>query len=839
MLLRFTIFCAKIAFILFLIGLIIGTIVVWIFSRDLPDHSELDQYYPPSITRMYSADGKLIEEFAREHRIFVPIESVPKTLSLAFIAAEDKNFYLHPGIDVFGIVRAGVRNFRNSGSRMHGASTITQQVVRNFLLSSERSFTRKIKEAILSYRISGLFTKEEVLELYLNQIYLGKGAHGVATAALHYFNKSVEELTLNECAFLAALPKAPASYDPSKNYKKAFYRKNYVLTRMYEDGYITKDELEETKKEPITLAKFDKVQTVDADYYAAKVRAEIIDMFGEEYFYTAGLTVMTCANSKMQDAASAALRTGVKEYDMKRGYRGPLRNIGVSDWKKKLSELKIPKGLRDYKMGVVLNVSDSEAKVGLKDGKRANIYLKDMKWTATNIRSVKKILKAGDVIVVEIKEGKYFLQQIPKVNGGIMVVEHSTGRVLAAEGGYDFDGSNFDRTTQANRQPGSLIKPFVYYAALEKGARPNDIFSDGPVDVYQGKGMPIWRPKNYAGKDLGPMTLRKGLEKSRNTVTVRVGQVAGLSKVVRTIKRFGVNDDAKRRHSIVLGSMETTLKNITMAYGSIANGGKKIEPHYIEWIKDRKGNVIYKRDYAECNVCKSKKTNSRGQLVVPRVVKPNLLRIADPAVTYQVSSILQGGIQRGTGVRARHLKHKIGGKTGTTNSSKDAWFMGFTPKIVVGTYMGFDNPRTLGKRATGSSLALPIFVDFMTNGYADQPVVDFPVPDTIELRSIDRHTGEYATGPGTIMEAFRKYGYKPGVYRTEEKEPEIDDNANVEDSSGDGDGSRQGDDNDPFGNSAADDSDEQQEGPASGYQRVDDDDPFSRIQDQDQSHELY
>ena len=433
------------------IGIAIAAYIIYHYSKDLPDYSQLKRYYPPSITRMYSADAKLIEEYAREHRIFVPISAVPRSLVEAFVAAEDKNFYSHEGIDIMSIIRAAINNVSRiiNNRRVEGGSTITQQVVKNFLLTSERSLDRKIKEAILSYMVTQAFTKEETLELYLNQIYLGKGAYGVASAALNYFNKSVEELTLNESAVLASLPKAPSKYNPARDYERAFERKNYVIGRMYDDGYITEAEARAAIVEPIKLATFNKVQTLDADYYAEKVREEVIGMFGEEYFYTAGLTIITCVDSKMQEAAANALRFGIKKFDMLRGYRGPLKNISIINWNDELRRIDRPEGLRHYKLSIVLEVHDNEAKIGLQGGNITQLFLKDMKWTATNLASMHKLLKVGDVIVVEKVAGHYRLQQIPEVNGGIMVVEHKTGRVLAAEGGYDFGISKFDRTTQA------------------------------------------------------------------------------------------------------------------------------------------------------------------------------------------------------------------------------------------------------------------------------------------------------------------------------------------------------------------------------------------------------
>ncbi len=746
-----------------MIGVAVGAYIIYHYSRDLPDYTQLKQYHPPSITRMYSADGKLIEEYAKEHRIFVPISAIPKSLVEAFVAAEDKNFYHHSGIDVFSIIRAAVTNVSHiiNKRRVEGGSTITQQVVKNFLLTSERSLERKIKEAILSYMVSQVFTKDEILELYLNQIYLGKGAYGVASAALNYFNKSVEELTLNESAVLASLPKAPSKFNPERNYKRAFIRKNYVLGRMYDDGYITEGQARKAVDLPITLAKFDKVQTLDADYYAEKVRDEVVGMFGEEYFYTAGLTILTCIDSKMQKAAANALRFGIRKYDMKRGYRGSLKNIDLVNWQDDLRNMYIPAGIREYKLAVVLSLQKQQAKIGLRTGKTVNIFLKDMKWAATNLKSIGKILKVGDVIVVERKGKNYQLQQIPEVNGGIMIVETGTGRVLAAEGGYDFSVSKFDRTTQAKRQPGSLIKPFVYLSALENRARPNDIFEDAPIEIEQGPGLPLWKPKNYERNFLGPMTLRKGLEKSRNTVTVRVGQFAGTPKVAEIIRRFGVNDNPLAVHSIVLGAIETTLARMTLAYSIIANGGRKVDPHYIELIKDRKGNVIYKRDYTECPECRVYKLDEEGKIMPPKIKATKGQIITDDASNYQITSLMMGGIQRGTGQGAKHIKQIIAGKTGTTNKAKDAWFMGFTPKVVVGTYIGYDNPKSLGNRASGASIALPVFVNFMQNGYKDMPSVDFIVPDSIMLASVDYDTGKSSTEKGAIIEAFKVNNFNP------------------------------------------------------------------------------
>lgn len=769
--LRFLILAAKIGFIIGLIGVLIAGYLIWYFSHDLPDYSQLKEYHPPCVTRIYSADGKLMEEYAKEKRIFVPISSVPKSLVYAFIAAEDKNFYEHVGIDIFSIVRAGVANVSHlmNNTRFEGGSTITQQVVKNFLLTSERSIERKVKEAILSYMISQVLSKEQILELYLNQTFLGKGAYGVAAAALAYFNKSVEELSISESALLASLPKAPSKYSPDKNYNRALARRNYVIGRMYDDGYITEEEARKSIAEPIKLIKQDKVQTMDADYYAEQVRSEVIGMFSEEYFYTAGLTVITCADSKIQKSAADALRHGIKTYDMKKGYRGPLKNISLDNWHNDLLAMPNPVGLRSYKLAIVLNVEDLQAKIGMQDGKTTSIKLSDMAWTKTNLKSIKELLKNGDVIVVEKSEAGYKLQQIPDFNGGIMVVEPHTGRVLASEGGYDYDISKFDRTTQAQRQPGSLIKPFVYFAALESGLKPNDVFEDAYIEIPLGPGMPVWKPKNWDNSFMGSMTLRRGLEKSRNTITVRVGKVAGITKIAETLKIFGINDNPAKVPSIVLGALETTLERMTMAYSIFANKGRKVTPHYIELIKDRKGNVLYRRDYAECIECKDYKKDVNGKPIPPMIPTSLGQIVADEATCYQITSILAGAIQNGTGQAAKVLQKVIAGKTGTSNDGKDTWFVGFTPKMLVGTYIGYDTPRSLGKRATGATVALPLFIEFMKNGYKDIPSVDFEAPDSVQLISVDHLTGQPSTGKGSIMEAFRIKNYEPS---TNKEEPE-------------------------------------------------------------------
>lgn len=748
-------------------GFIVVMLIFVYYSHDLPGHDTLKQYYPPSITRIYSADGKLIEEYAREKRVFVPIESIPQNLLYAFVSAEDKNFYDHYGIDLIGILRAFSNNvvnfFTNKG--IEGGSTITQQVVKNFLLTSERSIERKIKEAILALRISRIFSKDKIAELYLNQIFLGKGSYGVAMAALNYFNKSIDELTLSECAVLASLPKAPSRFNPAVNYDRALLRKNYILDRMYEDGYITSDQLKEAKAEPITLRKYDKVMTIDADYYASRVRQEVISMFNEEYFYTAGLTIITCLDSETQKASTNALRHAIKKYDMKKGYRGPIaQKIDLENWHDNLNKIMTPRSLLHYKLAAVLDVQDDEALVGLQDASTVKIYLKDSQWAATNLSSLKNILKEGQVIVVENRKNKYFLQQIPEVNGGFMVMDHNNGRVLASQGGYDFDTSRYDRTSQAKRQVGSLVKPFVYLAGLEKGLNLNDIFEDEPIAIEQGVNLPLWEPQNYERDFIGPITMRRGFERSRNIISIKVGLFAGIPAVRDALIKLGVNDNPPPYYSIFLGAMETTLSRMLNAFGQIANGGYKIEPHYIELIKDRFGKVIYKRDYSECIGCSSGQ-KSFGEELLPVVISKKSKKLINSDVNYQMISLMKGSVARGTSRRVSVIKTPLAGKTGTTNEAKDTWFVGFTPEIVAATYIGYDNPRGLGDKESGATVALPAFVHFMQHSKYRHNKKDFAIPSTVYFEKVDLETGELSEKDGSISEVFRfdSKGYRHDI----------------------------------------------------------------------------
>ncbi|RYE06111.1 MAG: penicillin-binding protein 1A [Rickettsiaceae bacterium] len=753
---RILYFCLKTICVIAILTAISVVAIIYYYSKDLPDYSQLANYHPPSVTRIYSADGKLIEEYALEHRIFIPINNIPHSLIEAFVAAEDKNFFSHSGLDIYSIFRAVITNLFNiiQHKRMEGASTITQQVVKNFLLTSERSIERKIKEAILSYMTSQVFSKREILELYLNQIFLGRGAYGVAIAAQNYFDKSVDELNLAESAFIAGLPKGPSNYDPEKNYKRAKERRDYVLARMLEEGYIDENTTRETINSPIVTRKRNRLEeTISAQYYAEAVREEIIKLVGKEEFYTGGLTIITSLNSKIQDDARNALRKGIRDFDTKKGYRGPIANIKIDNWQNHLKNMSIPSSMLEYKLAIILDVTDTQAKIGLTDGNISKIALTDTKWAKAELKSAKVIFKKGDIIAVEPTKTGHGLRQIPQVNGGIIVMNPQTGQVLAAQGGYDFDNSKFDRVTQASRQPGSLSKTFVYLAGLENNMQPNRIFTDAPIEISQGAGMPTWKPKNYKNDFLGHITMRTGLEKSRNLVTVRVAQNIGLNKVAETIKRFGINQEPKKVYSMVLGSIETTLEKMTTAYGMIANSGKKIVPHYVELVKNRHGKVIYRRSNASCQNCLVDSTHI-DNYTLPIKIEERQRMVTDEASAYQITSMLEGVVQRGTATAAKKLGKTMAGKTGTSNDSKDVWFIGFTPKIVVGTYVGYDIPKDMGTRATGASVALPIFVDFMEHAYIKEPSLDFIIPETIKIVAVDAKTGGVTTGAG-ILEAFK------------------------------------------------------------------------------------
>ena len=751
----------------------IGMFVAIHFSQDLPDYRQLEKYEPLITSRLYASDGQLLAEYAEEKRIFVPITAIPKRVIQAFISAEDKNFYNHGGIDFVGIARAVIINIKNIGTnkRLVGASTITQQVAKNFLLTNEMSFKRKIKEALLARRIEQTFDKDHILELYLNQIYLGFRSYGVASAALMYFNKSMDELTLAETAFLAALPKGPNNYNPLTNYDNAIQRRNWVLDRMAEEGYISVTEAEEAKKEPIVVQERELNETVkNADYYNEEIRRMIEKRYGENALYQGGLSIRTSLDPHLQNIAVDVLLKGLLSYNKRHGYRGPVQHFQTLDnWTENLNTITRPAYLPEsWKTAVVLSMDEENTTIGLADGSQGIIPVKDMRWARKalpdgyvdkDVVVPSDVFSVGDVIYVEGKENKngtvfYYLQQFPEVEGAIVALDPHTGRVLAMVGGLSYQRSQFNRAVQAYRQPGSSFKPFVYLTALDNGFTPSSLILDAPLVVDQGPGQEKWKPRNYTKIFYGPTTLRVGIEKSRNLMTVRLAQAVGIDKTVEYAKKFGIADNLQPVLSMALGSGETTLLRLTTAYAMLVNGGKKITPNLIDRIQDRTGKTIYKHDKRPCPNCQgSMATNA----VVPEIPDERE-QIQDPVSAYQMVNIMTGVVERGTGRIAQTVKRTLAGKSGTSNDNFDTWFIGFSPDLVVGVYVGYDTPRTLGPRDTGGVVAAPIFRDFMAAALKDKPDIPFRVPPGVRLVRVNLKTGKPAK-PGdkeVILEAFRK-----------------------------------------------------------------------------------
>ncbi len=728
------------------------------YAQDLPDHHQLQKYAPPIVTRLYAADGRLMQEYAREKRIFIPIRQIPDQVKNAFIAAEDQNFYKHQGVDPTAIARAAVVYIQHKMGKdvdVVGGSTITQQVVKNFLLTNERSFKRKIREAILAHRMETALSKDKILELYLNQIYLGDGTYGVAAAGLHYFGKPLDELSIAEIAYLAALPKAPSNYDPIDNKDAATARRNYVIERMHEENYIDDAAYDVAILQPLKAISHDKSDTVSAPYFAEEVRRELADKFGEDVLYGGGLAVHTSVNPTLQAYATDALRDGLMSYDKRHGWRGPITNLKDAD---SLSDAikdfdRTSDILETWDVAIVTDASPSSASLRLKKGSRGTLTLENAKWTGKS--SISEFLSIGDVIAVEkVKDSDdhYQLQQIPKVRGAIMAMDPNTGRVLAMKGGWRYGADQFNRATQAMRQPGSAFKPFVYLTALEKGFTPATLILDAPFRIEDRPGH-FWSPKNYSNEFYGPTPLRVGIEKSRNLMTVRLANYVGMPAVKETAERFGVVENMVPNLSNSLGAAETTLFAMTNGYAEILNGGKKLNPSFIDRIQDRYGNTILKHDQRLCQGC-GKLIKWEGQETP--LIPDNREQIADPLNTYQIVSIMEGVVKRGTGVRLASLGHPLGGKTGTTNESKDAWFIGFSSDLVVGVYIGFDDPKPLGKKETGSSVALPVFKSFMEQALKDKTPMPFRVPKGIKQVRINADDGTRATASGSkvIWEAF-------------------------------------------------------------------------------------
>jgi penicillin-binding protein 1A len=748
------------------------------YGKSLPDYLQLADYEPPVMTRVHAGDGRLMAEYATEKRVFVPMRAMPRRVINAFLAAEDKNFYSHSGIDFISVLRAVLVNIKNigRGRRPVGASTITQQVAKNFLLTNEVSWERKVKEAILSFRMERAFTKDRILELYLNEIYLGFRSYGVAAAALNYFNKSLDELSIAEVGFLGALPKAPNNYNPLKHPNAARVRRNWVIGQMAKDGSITADEATEAKAEPLVLENRSETEFVQAGFFSEEVRRELQQRYGKEGLYKGGLSVRTTLDPRLQEIADRALRKGLVAYDRRHGWRGAVSKIAVLDnWPQQLAALKAPKGSKNWSLAVVLNLDAAVVDIGLVGGAQGRIPFAEMKWARPWIEGQKvgprpkkpaNVLATGDIILVEkvlktakgkeYPEGSFGLRQMPDIEGALVALDPHTGRVLAMTGGYSHEISKFNRVTQAKRQPGSAFKPFVYLAALDAGYTPATLILDAPFVIDQGPGLPKWRPGNYTKKFYGPSTMRLGIEKSRNLMTVRLAQTVGMVKIADYAKRMGIIDKMPQSLAMSLGAGETTLLRITAAYGMLVNGGVKITPTLIDRIQDRQGRTVFQHDQRRCRPCRQVSWTQQDVPKVPDIRE----RVANPSSAYQMTSMLQGVVERGTGRRIKQIGKPLAGKTGTTNDSRDAWFIGFSPDLALGVYTGFDNPKSLGKREQGASVAIPIFKDFMAEALEGKPAIPFRIPPGIRLVRVNSKTGQLAA-PGeraVILEAF-----KPGT----------------------------------------------------------------------------
>ena len=739
MMLKFLNFSVKFFIVITIISLFFVFSTLWYFSIGLPDYKKLSNYQPPISSRVYSNDGKLIAEYALEKRLFIPFESIPKKVINSFLSAEDKNFFDHPGIDAKGIIRALINNLNNlsSNKRLEGASTITQQVAKNFLLTNEVSINRKIKEAILAFRIERAYSKERILELYLNQIYLGQGTYGIAAASLEYFDKSVKDLNYSEAALLAALPKAPSKYDPYRYYDVAKYRRNLVIQNLKENDFINKKQMDSLKKNPIKLKRRKIEILYEANSYTEEVRRSIKDKYGFKKLYSEGLSIRTPLKIDYQIEAIKSLRKGLEAYDKRHGWRGAITNkIKDSNWKKKINNFKIDPTLNWVK-AEILEINESGVNFKTLNGFQGIITFQKLKWAIPNKKTIFDRFKIGDIIFVKKENNIWDLKQYPKVNGGIVVLDPHTGDVKALVGGFNFKSSEFNRVTQAKRQPGSAFKPIVYAAALENGYSPNSIVLDAPFVESQGVGLKDWKPENYGKKFYGPSTLRKGIEYSRNLMTVRIAKNLGVDKILNLSNKLEIYEDIPELLSVSLGAAETSLINLTSAYSSFVNGGKKIKPNLISRIQDRRGKTIFKLDNKKCIGCKKFLNQSDN---FPFIEHQNE-RIFSEETAYQMISILEGTVARGTAKKLRDLKVPIAGKTGTTNNNYDAWFIGFTSNLVVGVYVGFDIPKTLGKYETGSKVALPIFKDFIKNSLFKEDFKEFKVPKGIYLTSLNYDTG--------------------------------------------------------------------------------------------------
>ena len=788
------------AVVLFVAASGVAGFFVWKASRDLPDYDSLSKYEPPVMTRIHAHDGSLMAEYARERRIFVPINVVPKLVIAAFLSAEDKRFYEHGGLDFTGIVRAIVNNLQNYGKkRPEGASTITQQVAKNFLLSSEQKFERKLKEAILAIRIERAYPKSRILELYLNEIYLGMGSYGVAAAALNYFSKELGQLTIEEAAYLAALPKAPNNYHPFRRAREATIRRDWIIDQMADIGAISVADARAAKATPFKVnIRPLGTQIYAADYFAEDVRRTLVTYFGEDGLYgraeraavgdgrvNGGLSVRTTLDPNLQRLARKALIDGLVAFDREKGWRGPVQKIDIGgDWGTALTGIEIPGDLSPWRLGVVLEAQRTKAVVGLRparqvdgslaaDREAVEIPFEEVRWARSGRAAPKAasdVLAAGDVIWVAPKDptkpaGIWSLMQVPEVGGGLVAMDPHTGRVHAVVGGFSFATSQFDRALQAKRQPGSSFKPLVYSAALDNGYKPTSIVLDAPIEIDQGPGKEVWQPRNYDGtSSFGPSTLRLGIEKSRNQMTVRLAQDMGMPLIVEYSKRFGVYDDLLPVLAMSLGAGETTLLRMCAAYAALANGGKQVQPTLIDRIQDRWGHPLWRHDKRECKGCKAESWEGQPE----PTLGDDRRQIIDPHTAYQMTSMMEGVVQRGTATVIKRIlpNVSVAGKTGTTNDEKDAWFIGYTPDLVVGVFIGYDSPKHLGKGMTGGHVAAPVFANFMKMALADKKAVPFRRPPGIRIIRVSLRTGLRAQpgGPDAVEEAFKPHEEPDDAY---------------------------------------------------------------------------
>ena len=727
--------------------------ILWSYSNKLPDYKFLKNYKPPVSSKVYSGNGVLISDFSAEKRIFVPYNAIPKKIINSFLSSEDKNFFKHPGVDAKGVLRAFKNNIFNliNSNRLEGASTITQQVAKNFLLSNEVSLDRKLKEAILAFRIERALSKERILELYLNQIYLGEGSYGIASASLRYFDKPISELNYAESSMLAALPKAPSKYNPYKNIELATYRRNLVINNLYENSYISKNKKDELVNSKIILKKRKRIFLEDTRYFVEDIRKQIIKDYGYEKVHNQGFNIKTPINLELQNLASKSLRKGLIEYDKRQGWRGALDNRDNIDWYNNLEKFNLEKTI-NWQIAIVKRIDKFETVIQTANNKNGIIKYEDINWTRKNFD---QIFKINDLIYVKkISDGVYSLRQLPNVNGGIVVIDPYSGRVLAMSGGFSFKKSEFNRVSQAKRQPGSAFKPFIYALALENNYTPSSLILDAPIVLDQGEDLKMWKPENYGKKFYGLSTLRTGVEKSRNLMTVRISQDLGIDKILNFSKKLNIYDNPDELLSVSLGSAETTLLNITSAYCSFVNGGKLVSPIIIDRIQNSEGKTIYNNEKRYCENCD--RISFEGSNVP--VIKNNHKQIFSPQTAYQMTSILEGAIQRGTGKKLNDLNLQLAGKTGTTNNNTDTWFIGYTSNLVVGVYVGHDNPKRLGKFETGSKTALPIFKDFIKKAVTKYEARPFKIAKGIKMMVIDAETGKKADfgSKKTIIESYKK-----------------------------------------------------------------------------------